>query len=141
MRDIKFRGKLIDTNKWVFGYLFKTTKSNPLKEETCWILNDDGKFKVVPETVGQFIGHPDKNKWELYEGDIIHWNHLVFFSRTKEVREDVFAKVIWSHAGFTFEIISGHMRTLDMETAEVVGNILDNPELLLNTEKHNKQDV
>ena len=137
MREIKFRGKLTGVDLWKFGYLFKTTKSNPTNEETCWIFNDDGKFKVAPETVGQFIGHPDKNKKEIYEGDVIHWNHLVSFSfkTKKEVREDAFAKVVWRHTGFTFEIISGHLRTLDMETAEVVGNIYDNPELLLKTEE------
>lgn len=54
MREIEFRGKRIDSNSWVYRYLFKTKKSNPDHKPTYWILNESGKYKEIPESVGQY---------------------------------------------------------------------------------------
>ena len=70
MREIKFRGMSVDLKKWIYGYLFVTEKSNPTKEKTAWIFNEYGKYKVKPETVGQFIGITTKDD-KLFCGDII----------------------------------------------------------------------
>lgn len=65
MRKIKFRGKLINNEKWAEGNL------NVTKQGTTIITPDEtvlGRYgRVIPETVGQFTGQYDKNRKEIYE--------------------------------------------------------------------------
>lgn len=65
MRVIKFRGKNITTEEWVYGYFKKN------KYGDCYIENEDGLATVVdPNTVGQYVLTNFEGK-EIYEGDYV----------------------------------------------------------------------
>jgi len=123
MRDINFRGKREDANVWVYGYVFKTLKSNPFYDETTWIFNEDGKFKVDPVTVGQYIDQIDKNCEEIYCGDVVSF--VKTYNNKRYVGE---VKYIPEVAGYMLCAIkkeSWHSFEFGLGTVEVeiIGNI------------------
>ena len=99
MREILFRGKRVDNEKWIEGSLvnnifFRVSTSvwvtyiiNPDEYEEYDCMED---IEVIPETVGQFTGLTDKNGKEIFEGDIFVSD---YFEDTKFV-------VVFEHGAF-----------------------------------------
>ena len=124
-RIVKFRGKDIKTNEWVYGDLYATS-------ETPMIVVDgiasefDNIVVVIPETVGQHTGLKDKNGKEIYEGDI-----LLYDSNSK-------TSVFYKNGAFVRSYGNSNMYLLYdsfiedgcLYNYEVIGNIYENPELL-----------
>lgn len=77
MEPLNFKGKRIDNGEWVYGNLIAVSKRLEIvKELTTGIqVVENGVFKavyqVLPESVGQFTGITDRNKLNIYQGNIL----------------------------------------------------------------------
>jgi uncharacterized phage protein (TIGR01671 family) len=150
MREIKFRGKRLDTGEWVFGYYYTqiiTHAGNRKSRDHFMRTEQNIRYEVDPDTVGQYTGLKDKNGQEIYEGDILSFDgnmtadnsmgaepngfiydenskHAVVWNETLALWELNFAEdEIWKYKRDTRGLmIDGHCK--------VIGNIYENPELL-----------
>ncbi len=113
-RTIKFRGKSVLNDEWIYGDLVH--RINSPKTISPVQINGIG---VKEDTVCQFTGLLDKNGKEIYEGDITIevWyseDRACFIAEMKEPQNDV------------VDILGGY----DTQRMEIIGNIYDNPDLI-----------
>lgn len=71
MRKIKFRGKPVYKNEWVYGSFLTNEFDDPFIKNTEMILVD-------LETVGEYAGVYDASGKEIYEGDIVKIDGKVY---------------------------------------------------------------
>ena len=116
MREILFHGKRIDNGEWVEGNLVVSdTEGRTHIVVGTRIITIE--WEVDPSTVGQFTGLTDKNGKRIFEGDIL------------VLRTGIPYIVKFEDGGF---VLTG--TTIPIHHAdkfEVIGNIHDNPELLV----------
>lgn len=135
----KFRGKRIEDGLWIFGSLIAWP------DGTTDIIHFDSdisgnKFKVMPETVGQFTHRLDNDLLsDIYQGDILQspngkmWevvfkNHgwAISNKRIKDNGRNKFGGM----EEYSFEKYIKIYKTSKVEPFKKIGNIHDNPELL-----------
>ena len=137
-REIEFRGRKADNKEWVYGYLVCIPDGDSFD---CYIISDFDErdsiydlwkyaIKVIPETVGQYVGITDKNGKKIFEGDIVKDE----YGRIMEV--------VWREkfAKFAFKLVKtigekwtenflyadmGDWFDLENHLPEVIGNIFD----------------
>ena len=126
MRELKFRGKRRNNNKWVYGYFTKNETSGNCYITTQSVTGGARPNGVDPVTVGEYTGFCDKNGKEAYEGDIVKWTSLYVDNIDGDpIGEITFFKGCWfiqgkKHNGYMDNCLS----------FEVIGNIYESPELL-----------
>ena len=126
MRKIRFRGKRTDGKGWAFGDLAHeafdgTSKILPIAIRQKVKGYYSYPIEVIPETVGQFIGENDKNGVEIYEGDLLKYPGYA-----------IYLEVVFSQKEYRFKLAPncGIVPYLHDKDLEIIGNIIDNPELL-----------
>lgn len=95
-REIKFRGKRLDTGEWVYGsyhhcanrahhYILALEMFLYREPAAEMCMHPHDVWEVDPETVGQYTGFKDVHGNEEYEGDIIsRYTGYTFECKTRE---------------------------------------------------------
>lgn len=134
-RQIKFRGKEIQTGEWVYGYYTQGAFIDPTTgEETVrHLIHADHIYDVEEDTVGQFTGLQDSKGNDIYEGDIIESDHKIIH---EIYYQEIDARFMAACDG-NRKFLSGGVTQnwIDEFNKVVIGNIHDNPELLKGGEK------
>ncbi len=123
-----FRGERIDNGEWVQGNLVNSVYK---KNDTCVGAygSNVGMHQVDPSTLCQCTGLEDKNGKLIWENDILS-GHIDNEFPENETRKCV----VWHKNGWcTNEPGCDYYEGLDdfdSENFEVIGNMIDNPELL-----------
>lgn len=133
MREILFRGKSIEDNKWIYGTVeFHLIDGDLTQTEQETFITYDSmdeigkvyrdRYKVDPATVCQFTGLTDKNATKIFEGDVViadmDYGPAGFYKTTTSIS--------WNSE------IGGYQWNYFLKsTIKIVGNIYDNPEMLI----------
>ena len=130
-----FRGKRIDNGEWIVGSLIVDKHQHIETGEQIEIIGiypseyKDFSKRIDPSTICQCTGLKDKNGKLIFENDILSGHIDVEFPED-ETRK----RVVWHKNGWcTNEPGCDDYEELDdfdSENFEVIGNIIDNPELL-----------
>lgn len=126
----KFRGISPHNGKWIYGYLVpRGILEDADYLEEYWIATglENECYPVKSETIGQFTGLLDKNKKEIYEGDITKEGDVIKFE----------CGCFWIYKKERTSILQASplgcypLYRIDTERfIEVIGNIYENRELL-----------
>ena len=85
MLDIKFRGKRVDNNEWVYGGYYKGVMSetnNPFSLDNARIkriiIQEGTYYHVHPDSIALHSGYKDKNGIEIYSDSIMESTQQTF---------------------------------------------------------------
>lgn len=129
------RGKRKDNGEWVEGYLIQCNRTyivtieaiNYMVVSTSYMASIE-LVEVIPETVGQCSGVPDKNCTLMYEGDIVKglFDFGLEIMSVCTFKDGAFGLTAKQCGAYHFSAFTSICNV----KYEVIGNIHDNPNLL-----------
>lgn len=125
-----WRGKRIDNDEWVKGYLIKMWGKYHLQD----LENENLVVEVDPSTLGECTIQTDMYGNPIFEGDIVNYNNGLVSEIFKVVYNEKWAR-------FTFTKPNTVFATFNLAKCEVIGNIHDNPQLLQSTTGENAENA
>lgn len=121
-REILFRG-INFQKEWVYGDLFHSYANDDIAIAYYREGSKTPTFDAIfPESFGQYTGLTDKNGVKIFEGDIISLG-----------APNIKYLTMWRNAGFAAKQIGASSYiglTYWTSDIEVLGNVIDNPELI-----------
>ena len=141
-REILYRGKRTDNFEWFEGFYVKSGDKNYIIYDNDIAIGYVSMKEVIPETVGQYTGLTDKNGKKIFEGDIIICKKEICGNFIDSCVEIGFVEM--KHGAFGLHRKQGYYRPfkdwLEDYEYEIIGNILDNPELLIGMDNSRKEE-
>lgn len=141
MREILFKAKSKDNGEWIYGYPMRHPQAAQVGPyEPYWNMfvppadpeDSGGVFDIDPDTLCQYTGKSDEDGKKIFEGDIVGF--IDFYSTESGYSESsCLGEVIWSKEECCFHVtnrLSAESFEV-LDECKVVGNIFDNPELVL----------
>lgn len=120
MREIKFRGKRVDNGEWVYGYLLQTGQGSYITEYSDYTISTVN-IKVNPSTVGQYTGLKDRKGKEIYGAIGEKGGDVVYIAGQGNIYISCFP---------FYELYEKIFCGEGDDIGEVIGNAIENPELL-----------
>lgn len=142
MRTIKFRGKSVVTDEWVYG-LPKYGSGGNINYICGWMGDEGGEtyneVEIDPLSLGQFTEFIDDSNHEIYEGDVVNYvkgnpsryiNCVVRFGEYQTYTHiNKSDGDVEEHTGFYLEDGSNRIPLRSLWIKKI-GNIYDNRELI-----------
>lgn len=121
MREILFRGKRVNNGEWIEGFYAHSGEKKYIVIDNDIAVGYLAMKEVNPDTIGQYTGLTDKNGKKIFEGDIVKIKGKTRY-------------VFYGSSGFRHTNYGEYADTLEnvftVVDCEVIGNKIDNPELL-----------
>ena len=134
MREILFKAKRIDNGELIEGFLYPGIGIDNGK----WIITavdsvfmSSRSFEVDPSSICQCTGFFDEYGKEIFEGDIVGFIDCTSTENGYSEHWQV-GKVLWDEETASFQVterLSAESYEV-LEDCKVIGNVIDNPELL-----------